>query len=59
MDDKLKTGRADDSRINIKESYELQYWSENLNVSQEELKKAVESAGPLVEDVRDYFSKNK
>lgn len=59
MDDKSKTGKADDSRINIKESYELQYWSEKLNVSQEELKKAVQSAGPFVEDVRDYFSKNK
>jgi len=59
MDDKSKTGKADDSRININESYELQYWSEKLNVTREELKKAVETAGPLVEDIENYFSKNK
>lgn len=33
MDDKSKKGKGDDSRININESYELQYWSEKLNIS--------------------------
>jgi len=59
MDDKLKTGKADDSRININESYELQYWSEKFNVTREELRQAVDTAGPLVEDVRNQLSKNK
>jgi hypothetical protein len=59
MDDKSKTGKADDSRINVNESYELQYWSEKLNVTREELKQAVETAGPLVKDVMNYLSKNR
>lgn len=59
MDDKSKTGKADDSRINIEESYEMQYWSKKLGVTREELKQAVETAGPLVENVRNYLSKDK
>ena len=29
MDDKTKTGKADDSQININESYEVQYCLKN------------------------------
>ena len=50
MDDKTKTGKADDSQININESYEVQYWSEKLNVPEEVLKNAVRAAGTSVED---------
>lgn len=57
MDNKLKTGKADDARININESYELQYWSEKFNVTREQLRDAVEKAGPAVEDVRKHLSK--
>ena len=58
MDDKTKTGKADDSQININESYEVQYWSEKFNVPQETLKTAVRAAGTRVDDVRDYLSEN-
>jgi uncharacterized protein DUF3606 len=59
MDDKSKTGKADDSRINVNESYELQYWSEKLNVSRDELKEAVEAVGQKAEDVTEYLKQNK
>ncbi len=59
MDDKSKTGKGDDSRINVNESYELQYWSEKLNVSQDRLKEAVKAAGPMVADVKEHLSKSK
>ena len=58
MDDKTKTGKADDSQININESYEVQYWSEKFNVPQEVLKSAVRAAGTNVEHVREYLAEN-
>ena len=58
MDDTTKTGKADDSQININESYEVQYWSEKFNVPQETLKSAVRAAGTRVDDVRDYLAEN-
>ena len=58
MDDKSKTGKADDSQINISESYEVQYWSEKFNVPEEVLKNAVRAAGIRVDDVREYLAQN-
>src|SRR5688500_3884201 len=47
MADNLKqTGRLDDSRINVDQDHELKYWSEKLGVSRDELRKAVQAAGP-------------
>ena len=58
MDDKSKTGKADDSRINVNEAYELQYWSEKFNVSKDRLKEAVQEVGTSVEAVRKYLQQN-
>ncbi|KRD12449.1 hypothetical protein ASE21_00620 [Flavobacterium sp. Root901] len=58
MDDKSKIGKADDSRINITEPYEVQYWSEKFNVPEEILKDAVRAAGTNVEDVREHLAEN-
>jgi hypothetical protein len=58
MDDKSKTGKGDDSRINVNESYELQYWSEKFGVSKDQLKKAVEAVGPTVDAVKEYLKSN-
>jgi len=55
MDNKTNTGKADESRININESYELQYWSEKLNVSRDQLREAVEAVGPSAEKVTEYL----
>ena len=59
MDDKSKTGKSDDTRINVNESYELQYWSGKFNVSKDELKQAVQAVGTGVEDVRRYLQSNR
>jgi hypothetical protein len=56
-DDKQKTGSADRDRINIHEDYELRDWSQSLGVTPEELKKAVEKVGPMVEDVKKELGK--
>jgi hypothetical protein len=58
MDDKSKTGKADDSQININESYEVQYWSEKFNVPQEVLKDAVRATGTNAEQVKEYLAEN-
>ena len=50
-DEKTKAGKADRSRINVDEDYELNDWSKHLGVSKDRLKKAVEKAGPMVKDV--------
>ncbi len=55
MDDKNQTGKADDSRINVNEDYELQYWSDKFGVSRERLREAVEVAGTSVEKVKSYL----
>lgn len=57
MDDKSKTGKQDDIRINIHEEYELQYWTDKLGVNRDELSAAVEAVGSMVKDVEAYLSK--
>ena len=57
-DNKSKTGKADDSRINVNEAYELQYWAEKFNVSTAKLKQAVNEVGPMVANVQDYLQSN-
>ena len=57
-DDLKKTGKQDDERINVEQDHELSYWSEKLGVSREQLRRAVEAAGPMVKDVRRQLSNN-
>ncbi|MDB5502637.1 MAG: hypothetical protein JWR89_2539 [Tardiphaga sp.] len=45
MDDLKNRGQQDRSKINMHEPHELQYWTKHLNVSREELAKAVEKVG--------------
>ena len=46
-----KQGPRDPSRINVKESGELRYWSDKFGVSPEDLKQMVREVGDRVEDV--------
>ncbi len=57
MDNKTKTGSPDRDRINVNEDYELQYWSKKFNVSGDELKSAVKSAGTSAKAVGEYLKK--
>lgn len=58
MDDKKNAGKADRSRINLSENYEVEYWSEKFNISPEQLKKAVEKSGSsMAADVEAYLKK--
>jgi hypothetical protein len=56
-DDLKQTGRNDDQRINVDQDHELSYWSKELGVSRDELRRAVEQAGPMVRNVRQHLNR--
>lgn len=56
-DDLKRTGRQDDERINVEQEHELGYWAEKLGVSREQLRKAVQAAGPVVKDVQRHLGR--
>jgi hypothetical protein len=55
MDDKDKVGGQDRSRINTSD-YEVQYWSEKLGCSAEEIRASAAEVGDTVEGVEEYLS---
>jgi hypothetical protein len=58
MSDNLSQKRPQDSnRISLSESWEIQYWTRELNCSEEELKDAVTTVGNSAEAVRKYLNK--
>jgi hypothetical protein len=59
MDDKSKTGKGDDSRINVNEEYEVQYWSKKFGVTPDELKEAVKAVGSQAILVDEYLGSSK
>ena len=42
-------------RINVDEIYEVRHWAKQLGVSIEQLRAAIEQAGPLVDAVRQHL----
>jgi len=59
MENKENIGSFDWKLINIKENYEVEYWSKTLNTSSEKLKKAVATVGASVEAVKNYLKVEK
>ncbi|SES21870.1 DUF3606 domain-containing protein [Pedobacter rhizosphaerae] len=57
MDNKQKTGIADRSRINIHESYEVDYWANKYGISKDKLKAVVQTVGTAVAKVEAYLKK--
>jgi hypothetical protein len=56
-DDKTKTGKGDDSRINVNQPYEVQYWCKELRCTEQQLRDAVRAVGPMVKDVRRHLGR--
>lgn len=52
MDDLRNRGVQDRSKINMHEPREAQYWTKHLNVSKEQLQKAVDKVGNAAAAVR-------
>ncbi|KPN16791.1 hypothetical protein AO715_01440 [Xanthomonas sp. Mitacek01] len=55
-DDKRNTGSPDRDRINLSEDYEVQYWTQALGVSEDELREAVKAVGSTSEAVRNHLA---
>jgi len=56
-DDLSKRRPQDATKINVNEAWELDYWSKELGVTKDRLKKAVEAAGTSVFAVKKYLGK--
>jgi predicted RNA-binding protein YlqC (UPF0109 family) len=52
MDSLTKRDQPDRSKINMKEEYEVHYWTKHLNISKEELQKVVDKVGNSAAAVR-------
>lgn len=59
MDDRQKAGNTDRERINVKENYEVEYWSAKFQVTPEQLRQAVKSAGTSASEVEKLLKKLK
>ena len=51
-DDLSKKGVQDRSRINVHEPWEVRFWAQELDTTEEKLREAVKAAGPQVQAVR-------
>jgi hypothetical protein len=56
-DDRKKKGQPDRNRIDVNEGYELRYWTNELGVSPDELKSAVEKLAASAKAVREHLVK--
>ena len=54
-DDKRNRGEPDRSRINMSEDYEVNYWTERLGTTREELQKVVDRVGNSANAVAKEF----
>jgi hypothetical protein len=54
-DDRNIRGPQDRSRINTEQDYEMRYWTRELNVSEDELRRAVQSVGSSADKVREHL----
>lgn len=53
-------GRSDRQYINLSEDYEIRDWTKHFNISADELRHAVKSAGSSkASDVQEWLDKNK
>lgn len=58
MSDDLNKRRPQDAtKINVNESWELDYWSKELGVTKERLKEAVKAVGTSVAAVKKHLGK--
>ncbi len=49
--------KRDEKKIDIRESWDINFWCEELNLRSEELKEIVNMVGPAVHDVRLHIAK--
>ena len=55
-DDLNNRGAQDRARVSTSENWEVDYWTNKFNCSEEELKEAVAQVGNSAEAVEEYFN---
>ena len=58
-DDLTKQAPCDLSRVNVSEPWECGYWYRHFGCTEDELRAAVETVGPLVDKVREHLENKK
>lgn len=58
LEDRIYRTKADDEKISIHQTQEINYWSKQLKSDPEKLRKAVAAVGPMVKDVRKWLLNN-
>jgi len=56
-DDTDKKGQADRLRINVNEPHEVRYWTQELGLTEDQLRQAVQAVGVMAENVRIHLGK--
>ncbi|MDM0058231.1 DUF3606 domain-containing protein [Variovorax fucosicus] len=56
-DDFANTGAQDRSRIDINEPHEIRYWTQYLDVSEADLRKAVAEVGVSAQTIAEHLGK--
>lgn len=56
-DDLSKKGPQDATKVNVNETWELEYWSKKFGVTKEKLKEAVKAVGTSAAAVQKYLEK--
>lgn len=51
------TRKEDENKIDVRESWDINFWCEELNLRAEELQEIVKLVGPEVHDVRVHIAK--
>lgn len=58
-DDLTRRQPEDPNKININQSWEIEYWSKELRIPSKKLIELVEKVGPLVENVKAELAREK
>lgn len=56
-DDTSKRGPADGKRVNVNESWEVQYWGKKFDSTEDQLRAAVKAVGTMAIDVEKHLKK--
>ncbi len=56
-DDLSKRRPQDATKVNVNESWELEYWSKKFGVTKEKLKEAVKAVGTSAAELQKYLGK--
>ncbi|MBF0294990.1 MAG: DUF3606 domain-containing protein [Magnetococcales bacterium] len=58
MPDNLKIKAPQDpKKINIHQDHEIKYWTEKLNITEQQLREAVRTVGVMVDDIKRHLKK--